>query len=185
MKEKWVTFLGCLLHVRSWALLYNTLHTEVLAGAVTATEVLCVDGNEIQRGKNNSPKPHSQQSNGGALVLTTKPCDGSPTGFRGNTKSGWFKPRWWPSISPLFCTLIPTVVLMLVHALNNACLSSDRRCMSAGAQAGEWKPALGFSNRGDIIQGTGYTGDGRAEKRNGRGNDPGVSNTSTAWWLER
>lgn len=69
---------------------------------------------------------------------------------------------------------------MLAHALNNACLSSDRRCTSARAQAAKWKPALGFSDRGDIIQGTGYTGDGRAEKRNGRGDDPGVSNSSTA-----
>lgn len=39
---------------------------------------------------------------------------------------------------------------------------------------------LGFSDRGDIIQGTGYMGDGRSEKRNGRGDDPGVSNSSTA-----
>lgn len=123
-------------------------------------------------------QPRSLSSDGKALC-------GSRTGSQGNTKSGWFKPRWWPSISPAFCALIPTVVLMLVRALNNACLSSDRRCMSAGAQAGKWKPALGFSNRGDIIQGTAYTGDGRAEKRNGRGNDRGVSNSSTAWELER
>lgn len=178
--------MGCLLHVRSWALLCNILHTEVLAHAVIPQHRSCALMEMRFREAKIAYWSHTaSKSNGWALVLTTKPCDNSPTGSLGNMKFGWFKPRWWPSISPLFCTLIPTVVLMSVHALINARLSSDGRCTSARAQAGKWKPALGFSNRSDIIQGTGYTGDGRAEERNRRGDDPGVSNSSTTWWLER
>ena len=34
--------MGCLLHVRSWALLCNTLHTEALAHAVTPQHMSCI-----------------------------------------------------------------------------------------------------------------------------------------------
>ena len=52
--------------------------------------------------------------------------------------------------------------------------------MHVSQSSGREMETLGFSDRGDIIQGTGYMGDGRSEKRNGRGDDPGVSNSSTA-----